>query len=163
VSKALENLSSVFKKDAKLANVLAAPTLTAEDKKQIVAELTKHVGGVPDREGTVKNFLNTLADNNRLGVLESVCHKFETLMGAYRGEVELTVTSAAPLDNRTLRQLEGSVAKSKYVGQGQKLKVISKVNPSIKGGLIVEVGDRTIDLSVSSKMGRMNKLLTDTL
>ena len=40
---------------------------------------------------------------------------------------------------------------------------ISKVNPEIKGGLIVEIGDRTIDLSVSSKMAKMNKLLKDTL
>ena len=46
---------------------------------------------------------------------------------------------------------------------GQKLKVVSKVNPEIKGGLIVEIGDRTIDLSVSSKMAKMNKLLKDTL
>lgn len=38
-----------------------------------------------------------------------------------------------------------------------------KVNPDIKGGLIVEIGDRTIDLSVSSKIAKMNKLLTDTL
>ncbi len=38
-----------------------------------------------------------------------------------------------------------------------------QVNPDIVGGLIVEVGDRTVDLSVSSKLAKMNKLLTDTL
>ena len=38
-----------------------------------------------------------------------------------------------------------------------------KVNPDIRGGLVVEIGDRTIDLSVSSKISRMNKLLQDTL
>jgi F-type H+-transporting ATPase subunit O len=36
-----------------------------------------------------------LAENNRLSVLEGVVEKFGLLMGAYRGEVELTVTSAA--------------------------------------------------------------------
>ena len=41
--------------------------------------------------------------------------------------------------------------------------MISQVNPDIRGGLIVEIGDRTIDLSVSSKMSKMNKLLQDTL
>lgn len=39
----------------------------------------------------------------------------------------------------------------------------TQVNPDIRGGLVVEIGDRTIDLSVSSKMAKMNKLLTDTL
>lgn len=38
-----------------------------------------------------------------------------------------------------------------------------QVNPDILGGLVVEIGDRTIDLSVSSKIAKMNKLLTDTL
>jgi F-type H+-transporting ATPase subunit O len=38
-----------------------------------------------------------------------------------------------------------------------------QINPDIVGGLVVEVGDRTIDLSVSAKLAKMNKLLTDTL
>ena len=40
---------------------------------------------------------------------------------------------------------------------------IYQVNPDILGGLVVEIGDRTIDLSVSAKIAKMNKLLTDTL
>lgn len=95
------------------------------------------------------------------------------------------------LDNKTLNRLETAVAKSSYVGQGKKLKVTNrvrlptsltpphppfpttglslanplphKVDPEIVGGLVVEIGDRTIDLSVSSKVARMNKLLQDTL
>lgn len=59
-----------------------------------MAELQKHLGG-QDKEGIVKNFLTTLAENNRLGSLEGVVEKFAILMGAARGEVELTVTSAA--------------------------------------------------------------------
>ncbi|KAF4537345.1 ATP synthase subunit 5 [Lasiodiplodia theobromae] len=161
VSKALENLANVFKKDAKLAEVLSAPTLTESDKKQIVAELTKIVG-TADKEGVVKNFLETLAENNRLGVLQPVTEKFAQLMSAYRGEIELNVTSAQPLDNKVLNRLEAAVSKSPYA-QGKKLKVVPKVNPDIRGGLIVEIGDRTIDLSVSAKLARMNKLLNDQL
>jgi len=93
-ARAMENLFSVFKKDAKLKDVLMAPTLSAEDKKQIIIELQKHVGST-DKGDVIKNFLKTLADNNRLGVLESVCEKFGVLMSAARGEVELVVTSAA--------------------------------------------------------------------
>ena len=77
------------------------------------------------------------------------------------------------------------MSKSAYVGQGKKLKVMNKVrptpfahhgpfehyltygcsqvNPDIIGGLVVEIGDRTIDLSVSARIAKMNKLLTDTL
>lgn len=43
----------------------------------------------------MKNFLETLAANNRLGALEGVVEKFAQLISAQRGEVELVVTSAA--------------------------------------------------------------------
>ncbi|KAH8708637.1 ATP synthase delta subunit-domain-containing protein [Phaeosphaeriaceae sp. PMI808] len=161
-AKSLENLAAIFKKDPKLIEVLSAPTLTVSDKQQIVQELQKHLGS-QDKEGIVKNFLNTLAENNRLGVLAGVVDKFGVLMGAHRGEIELVITSASPLDNRTLSRVESAIHKSEYVSNGQKLKVVSKVNPDIKGGLVVEIGDRTIDLSVSAKMAKMNKLLKDTL
>jgi len=162
VAKALSALNEVYAKDPKLSQIMLAPTLSAEDKAAIVAELQKHTGG-QDKADTVKNFLNTLAENNRLGLLQGVCHKFGELMGAAKGEVELTVTSASPLDSKTLSRLEAAVSKSQYVGAGKKLKVTNKVNSDVLGGLVVEIGDRTIDLSVSSRIAKMNKLLTDTL
>lgn len=84
----------MFQKDAKLNEILHAPSLSVSDKQQIVQELQKHIGSA-DKEGIVKNLLNTLAENNRLSVLKGVVEKFGVLMGAHRGEVELTVTSAA--------------------------------------------------------------------
>lgn len=94
VAKAISALNDVYKKDAKLATIMTAPTLSAEDKSQIVAELQKHTAGA-DKDATVKNFLTTLADYNRLGLLKGVCEKFGELMSASRGEVELIVTSAS--------------------------------------------------------------------
>ncbi|OHF00387.1 ATP synthase F1 [Colletotrichum orchidophilum] len=160
-AKALATLEGIFAKDPKLTTVLAAPTLTPEDKAAIVAELTKQAGA--GSQETVKNFLAALAENNRLGLLPGITQKFAEIMSAARGEVELIVTSATQLDNKTLNRLETSIAKSSYVGQGKKLKVTNTVNPDIVGGLIVEIGDRTIDLSVSGKIAKLNKLLTDTL
>jgi F-type H+-transporting ATPase subunit O len=127
VSRALENMASTFKKDSKLQSILTAPTLSASDKQQIVAEIQKSTG-VSDKTKTVDHFLSTLAENNRLGVLEGVCEKFATLMSAARGEVEMTITSATPLDQKVVRQLEQAVGKSQYVGQGKKLKVVPKVS-----------------------------------
>ncbi|KAH7475277.1 hypothetical protein FOMA001_g11764 [Fusarium oxysporum f. sp. matthiolae] len=159
-AKAIVNLSSVFLKDTKLTKVLSTPRLTAEDKSAIVAELSKHTG---TNVVTVKNLLQTLAENNRLGHLQGVCEKFGELMSAKRGDIEMTITSAERLDNKTLSRLETAVSKSSYVGQGKKLRVTNKIDPEIVGGLIVAVGDRVIDLSVCSRIAKMNKLLTDNL
>lgn len=122
----MSSLLAVLQKDTKLQSILSAPALTAEDKSGIIAELAKHTGGA-DKDNVVKNFLATLAENNRLGGLLEIAENYGRLMSAHKGEVELTVTSAAPLDAKVLRQLETAVGKSQYVGQGKKLKVVPKV------------------------------------
>lgn len=93
----MEALNQVFHKDAKLAQIMLAPTLSSEDKTGIISELQKHTGGA-DKGDTVKNFLNTLAFYNRLGLLKGVCEKFGELMSAAQGNVEMIVTSASVSD-----------------------------------------------------------------
>jgi F-type H+-transporting ATPase subunit O len=83
----------LYNKDPKLAALLTTPTLSEGDKSAIVAELQKAIGAAGSNE-TVKNFLSTLAENNRLSLLEGVCTKFGELISASRGEIEMTVTSA---------------------------------------------------------------------
>lgn len=56
-----------------------------------MAELVKQAGASGP---TLKNFLDTLAENNRLGLLDGVIQKFGQIVSAARGEVEMTVTSA---------------------------------------------------------------------
>lgn len=90
-AKALASLGALIQRDPKLTEILSAPTLSAEDKASIVAELNMQSGA---QGATVKNFLDTLAENNRLGLLGGVCEKFGTIMSAARGEVEMKVTSA---------------------------------------------------------------------
>ena len=92
-AKALSTLQEVYTKDPKLHQILLAPTLSVEDKTSIVNELAKHTGGA-DKEGTVKNFLTTLAEYNRLGLLKGITEKFAELISAAKGEIELTVVSA---------------------------------------------------------------------
>ncbi|GAM37596.1 ATP synthase [Talaromyces pinophilus] len=162
IAKSLSQLGEVFKKDPKLTTILNAPTLTVSDKQQIIKELQAVAGAGADKNEILKNFLATLAENNRLGLLEGVIEKFETLISAHKGEIELSITSAQELDTKAIQRIEKAVSKSEF-SQGKKLKVVTKVNPDVLGGLIVEVGDRTIDLSVSSKINRLNKALTDAV
>ncbi|RMD42136.1 hypothetical protein DV735_g2992, partial [Chaetothyriales sp. CBS 134920] len=160
-AKAISSLQAVLKSDPKVQTLIAAPTLQDSDKAQIINELEKHTGGV-DKTGTVKNFLQALAENNRLGLLESVAEKFGTLISAAKGELELVITTAQPLDAKLRTRLETALQKSEY-SQGKKLKVVTKVKPEILGGLVVEIGERTIDYSVSNKIARLNKLLTEAV
>ena len=93
IARSIEALGNLLKRDQKLVATLSSPTLKIAEKKAIAAELRKQIG---DRGGeTMRNFLNTMAENNRLSQLPEVCQKFLRLTSAARGEVEVTVTSAA--------------------------------------------------------------------
>ena len=93
ITRSIESLSNLLKRDDKLIAALGSPTLKIAEKKAIAAELRRQIG---DRGGeTMRNFLDTMAENNRLSQLPEVCHKFLLLTSAAKGEVEVTVTSAA--------------------------------------------------------------------
>lgn len=153
----LSALKELVSKDTKLATILENPALSSSDKKAVVSTFSEAINA----DSTVSNFLTLLAENNRLALIPSIAAQFETLTNAAKGIVEATITSASALDNRTLNRLQASISKSSFVGEGKTLKVSNKVNADILGGLIVEVGDRTVDLSVSNKIAKLNKALTD--
>jgi F-type H+-transporting ATPase subunit O len=65
--------------------------LNAADKSSVVNEVVKTVG----QDKTIKNLLDAMAEHNRLGLLPGVIDKFEVLMGAHKGEMEVLITSSA--------------------------------------------------------------------
>lgn len=105
------------------------------------------------------NLFDVLAAHGRLSETERVIDGFLQLMSAHRGEVEVVVTSAAPLDKSLASRLESAIKGSQYASKGKSVKITQKVNPSIQGGLVVDFGDRTVDLSVSSRVNRLNTML----
>ncbi|CAB4383334.1 unnamed protein product [Rhizophagus irregularis] len=154
----LSKIKIAIEKDSKIRNFLEDPSLSRKNKKASIEALLKD-GKYSE---TTKNFFVVLAENGRLPVTTKIINSFQSLMVANRGEVPVTIITAKDLDPNILRRLEKSL--TNFLDQGQKLIVTNKVNPLILGGLVVEIGnDKTIDLSVSSKLAKLNKLLTDAI
>ena len=57
-----------------------------------------------------------------------------------------------------MKRLEKALKGSK-IAQGKDLKLVNRVNPGILGGLEVDFGEQTIDLSASSKVNKFNAAL----
>ncbi|ODQ66090.1 F-type H+-transporting ATPase oligomycin sensitivity conferral protein [Nadsonia fulvescens var. elongata DSM 6958] len=159
VEKSLSKLKSIVSKDPKLAEIIANPALSQSDKTAIVEIITK----AASLDSASANLLSVLAENNRLAILPEVLSKYETLVNAYHGLVEATVTSAQSLDAKTLSTIEAALAASEFVGEGKKLQLTNKVNSDILGGLVVEIGDKTVDLSVQTKVTRLNQALNESI
>ena len=106
---------------------------------------------------------------------------FNELYAKYKGELTVVITrSAAPLAQRhTSSKLESVLKQSQAAQQAKTLKVVNKVrylsmhacymlpklryvcqvNPDVLGGVVVDFGDKTIDLSVSSTVNKLNGVL----
>ncbi|EMG45342.1 ATP5 ATP synthase subunit 5 [Candida maltosa Xu316] len=157
--RALEKVENVIKGDPQLEGALTNPSLTKDDRVSIAKAVSDNL----KLDKTTANFLIVLAENNRLGSFSSIFQKFGLLNDAYNGVVEAKVTSAKPLESKILKRLQTSIGKSSFVGEGQTLKLTNHVNPEILGGLVVEVGDRTVDVSIANKVARLNQTLKDNL
>ncbi|KAI5959508.1 ATP5 [Candida pseudojiufengensis] len=155
----LKKVENVIKGDPKLEEALTDPSLTRDDRVSIIKEVNKNL----ELDNTTANFLLVLAENNRLGNFPSIFKKFGMLNDAHNGIVEAKVTSAKPLESKVLKRLQNSIGKSNFVGEGKTLKLTNEVNPDIQGGLVVEVGDRTVDVSISNKVAKLNQTLRENL
>lgn len=71
----------------------------------------------------------------------------------------MTITSAAPLEKDLQKRLEDALKASQVAKNGKSLVIENKTNESILGGIVVDFGDRTLDLSVASKVSKLNAQL----
>ncbi|KAK9764839.1 ATP synthase F0 subcomplex subunit OSCP atp5 [Basidiobolus ranarum] len=154
----LAKLKQIIDKSDKVQFFLENPTLMKKNKRAGIDILL----GEQKLTETTKNFFDLLSENGRLNQTSKIINSFNSLMMAHRGEVLVTVTSAKSLNSAQLKQLQDSLTKGTLAGS-KKLTVQNKVNPSILGGLVIEFGDKTIDMSVSSKVTKLNKMLTDSI
>lgn len=105
---------------------------------------------------TTLNLMTTLAGNARLNELTKITDSYSKLMKASRGQVEATIISAEEL-TKTQTDAIASAMKAQ-IGDGKQVMLTTKVDPSIIGGLQVQVGDQFLDLSVSSKIDSISRL-----
>lgn len=155
----VEKLNNAVKEDEKLSEILSNPALSLGSRKEVISTLQSTL----KLDKTTVNLLNVLSENNRLSLFPQIAKQFGVLNSAHNGVVEATVVSAKALDSKTIQRLTKAIQGSKFVGQGKTLKITNEVNPDILGGLVVEVGDNTVDLSVSAKVTKLNKVLTEAI
>jgi F-type H+-transporting ATPase subunit O len=153
VEKELKSFQNTVKNDKKLREFIYNPAVQKQIKKEALVQVLKKLNA-----STVsQNLLVTLTENGRLKQLDGITNTFVKIMSAQRGEVVCEVVSAKPLDEATMKELQGAL--NGFVKKGETLHVNTRIDPSIIGGLIVSVGDKYVDMSIGSKI----KLYTNTL
>jgi len=146
VEKDIKDIQGLLKKDLKLAEFMGNPTIKRNQKRDILSTaLAKK-----NYSNITVNLFGALADNGRLNKLNSVFATFEKLMSAHRGEVQCMVTTAKTLDQAQLGELKAAL--QGFLQKGEILQLETKVDPTLIGGMVVNIGDKYVDMSMATNL-----------
>ncbi len=135
--------------DVTVAHYFKDPNVPTE------AKLTTLERVFPDVSTQVANLLRMLALRERLHLLPAIHEEFESLDREARGVVEAEATVARTFEDSEREQIARQLSNA----TGKTVEVQMKVDPAILGGIIVRIGDRLIDASVSGRLERLRQVM----
>lgn len=122
---------------------LASPIIPLLRKRAVLRELF----GSRVEKNTM-NFLELLVTKQREVLLGDIVSQFMALRDEKEGIVEVHVTSAIPL----MPAQEQTLAAALRQYTQKSVRPLMRVNPQIRGGLIIRVGDTMLDGSVNHQL-----------
>lgn len=128
---------------ADLTDFINHPRIKPEAKKEVIAKLFE--GRLTK---IVYNFLLLLVDKRRESLLKEILNEYTALANAAQDIVEAEVTVACALS----AEQEAQLVKKLSVTTGKTVVIKTKIDKSILGGVVVKIGDKLIDGSVTRRM-----------
>lgn len=133
-----------------LRTVLAHPRITRERKREIVSKA--FAGQVrPD----VEHFLFLLIDKDRANLVVKAGEEFARLVDEHRKEVDAEAVTAVPLTEAQ----QAALCQKLQATTGYTVRLKTRVDENILGGMIVQVGDRLLDGSVAAQLQALHNQL----
>ena len=101
------------------------------------------------------NLMLLLASRNLVHLLPAIADRFQELLDAHNGVSRAEAVSAVPLDDRQRRSVERALA-DVYGGE---IRLTSRVDPEILGGMVIRIGDKVLDGSARTRLQNMRREL----
>lgn len=137
-------LRDMVHESADLARLVRAPIFSRNvQKKGMLALLEK-----AEAQQLTRQFIMLLASKRRLFTLLDVIKAFEGLLARKNGEIDAEVSSARPLADAEIASLKTTLKNQ----LGREPRLVTTVDPTLMGGLVVKVGSRMIDSSLRTKL-----------
>ena len=136
----LETLSEALRESAELRALIRNPEVSREALGRVLSGL----GDTLALSELTRNFLGVLAQ-------PAVIRAFRSIAAAQRGEVTAEVASAHALTDDQLAALEHKLR----ARQGRTVKLRTRVEPDLLGGLVVTIGSQRIDSSIRSRLNSL--------
>jgi len=128
-----------------LNKVLDNPAFQVEDRKSIALEVAEKLG----LSGSTRNMIAILVEKERLAYLESIVAHYHRLLDELKNRVNATLIVPTGLDDQKRAEMQDLVSK---LCDGKQAVLNEQVDPSIIGGVIIEVGGKVYDGSIRTQL-----------
>ena len=140
----VDTLDAALKESEDLRTLITSPVYSREEQGRAIVA----VAGKMELSTTMSNVLGLMASKRRLFVLPQMVRALRDRIATEKGEVTAEVVSAKALTKAQSEKLAKVLAKQ----SGKDVKIISTVDESLIGGLVVKVGSKMIDTSIAAKL-----------
>ena len=149
VEEELNSLKKLINESFDFKEMILSPTVTKEEKKNIILTIAKQ----NNFSEIIKKFLGFVALKNRLFFLENIINSFLNLLSKNKGELKAKLFSSKELSLDDQKKIQDELSKD-FKSQ---LKIDYKYDPSLIGGLIIQVGSVMVDTSIKNKLKKIEK------
>lgn len=143
----LDTLSAALAESADLGALTTNPQISRGQQGAAI----EGVAGLLGLSDLTRKFLGVLAENRRLSALPAMIRAFRAIAAAQRGEVSAEVSSAHALTDAQIEQLKQKLT----AREGRTVKISTKVDPDLLGGLVVTIGSQRIDGSIRTRLNSL--------
>jgi F-type H+-transporting ATPase subunit delta len=149
IANELEGFQSLLERESTLAAALAAPTIPAVKRVAILEAVLASAKVAPQ----TLNLLRLLATNERIALVPFVAERFRRLVLEHKQIQPGEVVSAHPLSSDQKKRLAGQLGQA----LGKTMELSYRTDPEILGGVVVRVGNRVFDASVTNQLRRFKE------
>ena len=89
--------------------------------------------------------------------MDTVIDVFLKLIAHKRGEVSANLISSKKLDPKTIKDMENEISKNIK----RSIQLNYKIDESLIGGVIIQIGSLMIDTSIKNKLQKYKKLMAE--
>ncbi|MDR1526655.1 MAG: F0F1 ATP synthase subunit delta [Dysgonamonadaceae bacterium] len=143
----LQLLAQSFLKFPALRKVISDPTVTAEQKIQVLTT------ACDARENEIlQQVIRLVVKNKRSGYIENIIRMYDEVYRKAKGIVTVQLTTVEPADDKIKEELLPVIAR---ITEGT-VDFQTQTDPGLIGGFILEIEDKRLDASVKEQLRMMS-------
>ncbi len=143
----------VFNSNENLRNFVKDPTYSSEDQKKIFEKVLN----IMNLNKIVKNFFTLLIIKKRIFFIDKIIDEFLKIVSFKKGEISAKLISSKKIDEKTLLEIEKEISEN----MKGSIKLNYKIDESLIGGIVLQVGSLMIDTSIKSKLQKYKKTMIE--